>query len=237
MADPVGAHATNVTGTLHMLTAARDAGVQRVVYASSCAVYGDGGTQPLREDQTGAPLSPYAATKCVNELYAYAFNRCYKLPVVGLRYFNVFGPRQDPRGPYAAVIPQWIASFLRGEQVSINGDGQTSRDFCYVANIVQANLRAALLGAPEALNRVYNVAMGERVTLNQLFFILRDRLADDHPEIKTQQPTYREFRPGDIRHSQADLTEARHRLGYEPHYRLDQGLEEALDWYRANLSS
>jgi len=236
IADPIGAHTTNATGALNILWASHQANVQRVVYASSCAVYGDCPSLPITEGQPIIPLSPYAATKSVNELYAQAFARSYGLSAIGLRYFNIFGPRQDPQGPYAAVIPAWVRALLRKEPVCIHGDGNTSRDFCYVANVVQANLRAALTPPDQAANRVYNIGQGERATLNQLFLLLRDKLAAENPSLRGLEPVYGEARPGDIRHSQADLSEARHRLGYRPHYRLDEGLEEAMDWYKAHLS-
>jgi UDP-N-acetylglucosamine 4-epimerase len=218
-----------------MLLAARDAGVKRFVFASSSSVYGDHPGLLKVEPNLGHCLSPYAATKLVNELYAGVFSRCYGLETIGLRYFNVFGPRQDPYGPYAAVIPKWIAAMVRGEPIFINGDGETSRDFCYVANAVQANLLAATASKPEALNRVYNVAVHARTTLNELFCLLRQRLEPIYPELRNCEPKYQDFRLGDVRHSEADISSAKTLLGYEPSHRIEQGLDEALPWYLASL--
>ncbi len=233
---PVDAHESNLTGFLNILLAASDKGVKRVVYASSSAVYGDHPVLPKVEQNIGHCLSPYAATKLANEIYADAFARCYGLETIGLRYFNVFGPRQDPNGPYAAVIPKWISAMIRQEPVCINGDGETSRDFCYVTNVVQANLLAATVENPAAINQAYNVAVHARTTLNELFASLRDSLAPLYPHLSKSQPVYREFRAGDVRHSEADISKARRLLGYEPSHSLQQGLAEALDWYRMNLS-
>lgn len=230
---PLDSHASNVTGFLSLLTAARDARVQRFVYASSSSVYGDHPGLPKTEGTLGSMLSPYAATKFINEIYAGVFSRCYALESVGLRYFNVFGPRQDPEGPYAAVIPKWVAALLHGEPVHINGDGRTSRDFCYVANAVQANLLAATTQRRGAVNQVYNVALQERTSLNELFRLLRNLLAERHPRIAKAKPVYRDFRPGDVRHSLADITKAHRLLGYQPTHRLAQGLQEALAWYES----
>lgn len=234
IADPLASHASNVTGFLNMLVAARDATVKRFVYASSSAVYGDHPALPKIEANTGHCLSPYAATKVVNELYASVFARCYGLSCIGLRYFNVFGSRQDPAGAYAAVIPKWIAAMLDQEPVHLNGDGETSRDFCYVANVVQANLRAAVTENPDALNQVYNVAVGGRTTLNQLFQMLRQGLLPRFPHLENFAPGYRDFRAGDVRHSHADISKARQLLGYEPTHDIQQGLDEALAWYVAD---
>jgi UDP-N-acetylglucosamine 4-epimerase len=227
-------HEVNVTGTLNMLEAARAAGVSRFVYASSSSVYGDDPRLPKREDEIGRCLSPYAATKRMDELYGDVFGRAYGLPTVGLRYFNVFGPRQDPEGAYAAVIPKWIASMLRGEPIHINGTGETSRDFCYVANVVQANLLGALCTDDAALNEVYNVALHSRTTLDELFVLLRDRLARDEPRIARMEAEKRPFRAGDVLHSEADIGKAKKHLGYEPTHTLAQGLDEALPWYKRN---
>lgn len=231
IADPAVSHASNVTGFLNMLIAARDAGVKRFVYASSSSVYGDTAELPKVEEITGALLSPYAATKKVNEIYAEVFTRCYGLSCVGLRYFNVFGPRQDPDGPYAAVIPKWIAALLNNEPVYINGDGSTSRDFCYVTNVVQANLLAAVGGVPN----IYNVAAHARTTLNELFEMLRVRLAGISCSAEVRA-IYRDFREGDVLHSYADISRARRVLGYEPTHSLEQGLDEALPWYLAHAA-
>ena len=229
--DPVTTNETNIGGFLNMLVAAREAGVARFVYAASSSTYGDEPNLPKIEDRIGRPLSPYAVTKYVNELYADVFARSYGFGSIGLRYFNVFGPRQDPEGAYAAVIPKWTASLLRGETVWINGDGESSRDFCYVANVVQANLLAATTDRPEAINQVYNIAVGDRTTLNRLFASIRDALSSSHPLLQEAQPKYRDFRPGDVRHSLADISKARQRLGYDPQYRLQAGLDEAMGWY------
>ena len=231
IADPVAANAANVTGFLNMLTAARDAGVGRFIYATSSATYGDSPSLPKVEEEIGRPLSPYAVTKYVNELYAEVFARCYDLQTIGLRYFNVFGARQDPDGPYAAVIPRWIRALLRGEQVEIYGDGQTSRDFCYVQNVVQANLLAALTDRAEALNQVYNIAVGERTSLTELFTELRDLLASHGLPVQKAQAAYRDFRAGDVRHSEANIAKAQRLLGYQATHDLHAGLAEALPSY------
>jgi UDP-N-acetylglucosamine 4-epimerase len=214
-----------------MLVAARDANVKRFVYAASSSTYGDEPGLPKVEDRIGRPLSPYAVTKFVNELYADVFARTYGMSVIGLRYFNVFGPRQDPDGAYAAVIPRWISAMINGDPVYINGDGETSRDFCYVENAMQANLLAATTEHPDAENQVYNVALGDRTTLNELFEILRSNLAVRYPHLEEFEPIYRDFRAGDVRHSQADISKAKKMLGYAPAYRVRQGLSEAMDWY------
>ncbi|HEY9174612.1 MAG TPA: SDR family oxidoreductase [Verrucomicrobiae bacterium] len=234
--EPLASHRANVTGFLQMLLAARDAKVRRFVYASSSAVYGDHPGLPKVEEQTGRVLSPYAATKAMNEVYARVCADAYGLESIGLRYFNVYGPRQDPEGAYAAVIPKWIAALLRREPVRINGDGETSRDFCYIANVVQANLLAATTTNPGAINQVYNVALGERTTLNELFQTLQTGLRRLDPTMPEQQPVYGEFRPGDVRHSLADISKAARLLGYAPTHRLSEGLEVAFDWYRANAA-
>jgi UDP-N-acetylglucosamine 4-epimerase len=233
--DPISSNASNVTGFLNMLVAVRDAGVRRFVYAASSSTYGDHPALPKVEDTIGRPLSPYAVTKYVNELYADVFGRCYGLESIGLRYFNVFGPRQDPDGAYAAVIPKWIAALLHHELVYINGTGETSRDFCYVQNAVQANLLAATVENAEAVNQVYNVAVNSRTDLNELFALLRDGLAVRHPALKNVQPVYRDFRAGDVMHSQADIGKAERLVGYEPTHTIVLGLEEALGWYEENV--
>jgi UDP-N-acetylglucosamine 4-epimerase len=233
--EPLASNAANVTGTLALLEAARQLGVRRFVYASSSSVYGDGEELPKREEELGRPLSPYAVTKIVDELYAEVFGRLHGLETVGLRYFNVFGPRQDPEGAYAAVIPGWIVAMIRGVEVRVNGTGETSRDFCYVGNVVQANLLAATAEEPEALNQVYNVAMGRRTSLNELFELLRERLRPRHPHLEGLRPVHGPFRPGDVLHSLADIDKARRLLGYEPAHSLEQGLDESLDWYERTL--
>ena len=235
IAEPLNSHEANVNGTLNMLLAARDQQVRAFVYASSSSVYGDHPALPKVEDRVGHLLSPYATTKAVNELYADVFGRVYNLPCVGLRYFNVFGPRQDPEGAYAAVIPKWLAALIKGEAVHINGDGETSRDFCYVANVVQANLLAATATKPKAVNQVYNIAVGARTTLNQLFELLVDGLTPDAPVGERPKPVYSDFRAGDVRHSHADISKAKRLLGYRPTHRIDQGLSEAMVWYRKNV--
>jgi UDP-N-acetylglucosamine 4-epimerase len=214
-----------------MLVAARDAGVKRFIYAASSSTYGDSPHLPKVEDVIGRPLSPYAVTKRVNEMYADVFARCYGLATIGLRYFNVFGARQDPEGAYAAVIPCWTRSMLQGEAVLIHGDGETSRDFCYVDNAVQANLLAATTESPDAINQIYNVALDERTTLNQLFGLLRDVLAETNPELSALSPTHGAFRTGDVRHSQANISKARRLLGFQPTHRLEEGIRAAMPWY------
>jgi UDP-N-acetylglucosamine 4-epimerase len=231
MEDPAGCHEINVTGYVNIVLAARRAKARRFVFASSSAVYGDAPELPKVEAKIGRPLSPYAASKWMNEIYADVLCGGGNMPFLGLRYFNVFGPRQDPEGAYAAVIPRWIASLLSGEKVFINGDGETSRDFCYIDNVVQANLLSGLTENPEALNQVYNVAIGERTTLNELFELLKVRLASEHPALASAQPEYRDFRPGDVRHSLADISKAARLLGYRPEFRIKQGLDLAMDWY------
>lgn len=233
--DPIGAHQNNVTGFLQMLVAARDAGVSRFVYASSSATYGDHPGIVKIETESGRPLSPYAATKYVNELYAEVFARCYGFDAIGLRYFNVFGPRQDPDGAYAAVIPKWISRMLRDEPVFINGDGETARDFCYIDNAVQANLLAALVDDAKAVNQVYNVAVNARTTLNRLFEMIRSSLEPRYPHVRDLRPIHREFRAGDVRHSQADISKAEQLLGYRPAWLVEQGLAQAIEWYAAKV--
>jgi UDP-N-acetylglucosamine 4-epimerase len=233
--DPVTSNENNVTGFLNMLTAARDAGVSRFVYAASSAAYGNHPALPKVEAHVGKQLSPYAVTKYVNELYAEVFARCYGFKTIGLRYFNVFGPRQDPNGPYAAVIPKWVAAMLRNETVYINGDGQTARDFCFVENAVQANLLAALTDNPAALDQVYNVALNAQTSLNELFEMIRGRLAPLVPHVRGLRPVYRDFRQGDVRFSRADIAKARRLLGYRPAWLVAQGLERTVDWYVARL--
>jgi UDP-N-acetylglucosamine 4-epimerase len=235
MAEPLASHESNVTGFLNMLFAARDAKVQRFVYASSSAVYGDDPGLPKVETKTGQPLSPYAATKAINEVYATAFSQAYGFNSIGLRYFNVFGPRQDPDGAYAAVIPKWISALLKREPVRINGDGETSRDFCYIASVVQANLLAATTTSADALNQPYNIALGERTTLNQLFELLQKSLRQQDTSLPEQKPLYQDFRAGDVRHSLADISKAQRLLGYAPTHRIEQGIEVAMRWYRAHV--
>lgn len=235
IAQPLASHASNVDGFVQLLDAARLAGVERFVYASSSSVYGDHPALPKVEDRLGRPLSPYAATKLIDEIYADVYARTYSMACVGLRYFNVFGPRQDPDGAYAAVVPRWIASLLRGEPVVVNGDGQTSRDFCFVDNAVQANLLAAI--APlDAPHEAFNVAVGERTTLVQLFAAIVEALAPHAPAARGVRPQHRDFRPGDVRHSLADIGKAQRLLGYAPTHRVADGLRQAMPWYLENVS-
>jgi UDP-N-acetylglucosamine 4-epimerase len=234
--DPLAAHDANVTGFVNVLQAAREAGVRRVVYAGSSAVYGDHPGVPSVEDQIGQPLSPYAVTKLVNEQYAAVFARCYGFPSIGLRYFNVFGARQDPQGAYLAVIPAWIAAMIRGEPVYINGDGKTTRDFCYVGNVVRANLLAATTSRRNSLNQVYNIAAGEATSLNLLFELLRAQLAPRFPRLAALKPVHREFRPGDIAFSVGSFDKAARLLGYQPRWRVDEGLARTVDWYVEQLA-
>jgi len=234
--DPITTNSVNIGGFLEMLTAARSAGVKRFVYAASSSTYGDHPGLPKVESLIGKPLSPYAVTKFANELYADVFARTYGFPSIGLRYFNIFGARQDPNGPYAAVIPKWIAAMIHNEAVHINGDGETSRDFCYVANAVQANLLAATTLDTAAVDQVYNVAVGQRTSLNELFEHLRVMLAPRFAHLANSKPIYRDFRAGDVRHSLADISKAQRLLGYDPTHVVSDGLAEAMAWYLGNLS-
>jgi UDP-N-acetylglucosamine/UDP-N-acetylgalactosamine 4-epimerase len=236
IADPIYANENNITGFLNMLVAAHGADVSRFVYAGSSATYGDRPGMPNVEDDVGRPLSPYALTKYVDELYADMFARCYGFGSIGLRYFNVFGPRQDPDGPYAAVIPVWIMAMIRNDLVYINGDGETTRDFCYVENVVRANLLAATIEDPAAVNQVYNIAMGRRTTLNELFELIRSALEPHFPHLHHMKPVYRGFRRGDVHFSQADTSKAERLLGYVPTWRVSQGLEQTIEWYAAKLA-
>ena len=235
--DPLLTHAANATGFLNMLVAARDAGTSRFVYAASSSTYGDHPGLPKTEASIGRPLSPYAVTKLVDELYADVFARCYGVAAIGLRYFNVFGSRQDPDGAYAAVIPRWVDAMLAGAPVTIHGDGDTTRDFCPVANVVQANLLAAVNPMPEAPDQVYNVALGGRTSLRDLFEVLRELLQMRHPALVVPPPSYSDFRPGDVRHSQADIRKAKAMLGYDPDVDVRSGLRDALPWYEARIES
>ena len=229
--DPLSTHEVNCTGFVNMLLAARDARVRRFVYAASSSTYGDHPALPKVEEVIGKPLSPYAVTKYANELYADVFARCYGLDSIGLRYFNIFGPRQDPDGAYAAVIPRWIGQLINRQPVFINGDGSTSRDFCYVRNAIQANLLAAAAESSTALNQVYNIAVAERTTLLELFELERGLLADRFPWVSDSRPQFRDFRPGDVLHSQANIAKAGSLLGYAPTHSLEAGLREAVQWY------
>ena len=228
--DPITTNSVNITGFLNMLTVARDANVKRFVYAASSSTYGDHPALPKIEDVIGKPLSPYAVTKYVNELYADVFGKTYGLESIGLRYFNVFGPRQNPNGAYAAVIPRWISSMLNDRQININGDGETSRDFSFVANTVQANILAAVTMDPAAVNQVYNVAVGDRTTLNELFNFLQDILLSNGINYPAN-PNYVDFRTGDVRHSQANIEKIKTKLGYAPTHHIHDGLRLAMPWY------
>lgn len=233
--NPLASHRSNDIGMINMLVASRDAKVRRFVYASSSSVYGDDPKLPKVEDRIGKALSPYAATKLVNEIYADVFAKSYGLEAIGLRYFNVFGARQDPNGAYAAVIPKWVSSILSREQVYVNGTGETSRDFCYIDNVVQVNLLAALTSEKRAINQVYNVAVNDRTSLNDLFVIIRDLLQKRDPELQVASPKHRDFRKGDVMHTLADISKSKTLLGYQPTHSLREGLEAAIDWYRENL--
>jgi len=229
--DPIRTNSANIDGFLNMLVAARDAEVKSFVYAASSSTYGDHPDLPKVEDKIGNPLSPYAVTKYVNELYAKVFARTYGFNTIGLRYFNIFGKRQDPNGAYAAVIPKWVAGIISGEELFINGDGETSRDFCYIDNAVQMNILSALTQNKEASDQVYNCALNDRTSLNELFKMISDRLVARVEGLQVSQPTYREFRAGDVRHSLADISKAESLLGYVPSHRIDKGLDESMDWY------
>jgi UDP-N-acetylglucosamine/UDP-N-acetylgalactosamine 4-epimerase len=235
--DPLASHDNNVNGFLNMLVAARDAGVARLVYASSSATYGDHPALPKVEPVIGKPMSPYGLTKHVNELYAGVFATCYGFGTIGLRYFNVFGPRQDPNGAYAAVIPAFISSLLLNKTTYINGDGTAARDFCYIDNVVQANLLAATAEDPQAVNQVYNVALGEQTSLLELFDIVKALVAARFPQARAARPVHREPRRGDLKFSQADISKAERLLGYRPACRVVRGLEKAIDWYLADLAA
>ena len=229
IADPMTTNATNISGFLNMLTAARDTNVASFTYAASSSTYGDHPALPKVEENIGNPLSPYAVTKYVNELYADVFARTYGFKAIGLRYFNVFGQRQDPNGAYAAVIPKWTAAMIAGEDVFINGDGETSRDFCFIENTVQANILAAT-ASDEAKNQVYNVAVGDRTTLNDLFNAIKAAL-NENGVTYTKEPVYREFRAGDVRHSQASIDKIQKLLGYDAKYNIENGIYLAINWY------
>ncbi len=233
--EPLSSHHSNVTGMLNMLIAARDQKVSRFVYASSSAVYGNDPRLPKLEDNTGDPISPYAATKLVDEVYANTFSIAYQLDSIGLRYFNVFGPRQDPEGAYAAVIPKWVAGMLLKETININGTGETTRDFCYIDNVVQANLLAATTDNDAAINQAYNIALHEQTSLNELFSVIRDLLQERDPALSIPDASHRGFRPGDVKHSLADIRKAKTLLGYQPTHSLREGLETAIDWYQEHL--
>jgi len=229
--DPITTNQNNIDGFLNMLVAARDARVKRFVYAASSSTYGDHPDLPKVEDKIGKPLSPYAVTKVVNELYADVFAKVYDFKTIGLRYFNIFGKRQDPNGAYAAVIPKWFAGLINGETIHSNGDGTTSRDFCYIENTIQANLLAATTDNPDATNQVYNVAYGDRTNLTELFDLIKHQVMGKFPETAGMAPIYRDFRAGDVLHSLADISKAEKLIGYAPAYSIGKGMKEAADWY------
>ncbi len=235
IADPVTSNRSNITGFLNMLTAAKDAGIKRFVYASSSSVYGDSAELPKVEERTGNLLSPYAVMKMTNELYAGVFARTYGIETIGLRYFNVFGRRQDPNGAYAAVIPKWVSSLLSDEEVYINGDGETSRDFTYIDNVIQMNLLAGTTDNPAAFGEAFNVAVGGRNTLNELYGIINQELAQYIEGFKVRPAIYRDFRAGDIRHSNANIAKAQTLVGYAPTHTIEQGMKEAIAWYVKNI--
>ena len=233
--DPINTNKANIDGFLNMLVASKDENVKRFVYAASSSTYGDHPDLPKIENKIGNPLSPYAVTKVVNELYASVFAKTYGFKTIGLRYFNIFGKRQNPNGAYAAVIPKWVATILNEEDVFINGDGETSRDFCYIDNTVQMNLLAATTDNDEATNQVYNVALNDRTTLNQLYQMIEKRLIRRTKGLKKKKPIYRDFRVGDVMHSQANIDKAQKLLGYQPRYMIAEGMDEAMDWYVCSL--
>ncbi len=237
IADPIATNQANINGFLNMLVASRDAGVKRFVYAASSSTYGDHPALPKIEDRIGKPLSPYAVTKYVNELYAEVFARTYEFKSIGLRYFNVFGPHQNPDGAYAAVIPKWISAVLKGDPLFINGDGETSRDFCFIANVIQANLLAATAENPDASNQVYNIAVGDRTTLNELHALIVRELRSRLPNLQVSAPEYRDFRAADVRHSLASIEKAASLLGYQPTHNISKGMAEAMDWYVQDLTA
>lgn len=233
--DPINTNRANIDGFLNMLVASKDANVTRFVYAASSSSYGDHPDLPKVEDKIGSPLNPYAVTKLVNELYANVFAKTYGFKTVGLRYFNIFGKRQDPHGAYAAVIPKWVAAILNKEEVFINGDGETSRDFCYIDNAVQMNLLAATSVDEGATNQVYNVALNDRTSLNKLYQMIEERLIKRVLGLEKKKPIYKDFRVGDVRHSQANIEKAQSFLGYQPKYMISEGMDEAMDWYADSL--
>jgi UDP-N-acetylglucosamine 4-epimerase len=235
IADPISTNATNISGFLNMLVASRDANISRFVYAASSSTYGDHPALPKVEGVIGNPMSPYAVTKLVNELYASVFAKTYGFKTIGLRYFNVFGKRQNPNGAYAAVIPKWASAMMLNEPVWINGDGETSRDFCFVENAIQANLLAATTDNVDAIDQVYNIAVSDRTTLNQLFESIKNILRPNFSHLNDYAQIYREFRVGDVRHSQADISKAKNLLGYQPSHHIEQGLVESMDWYVKNI--
>ena len=235
IADPIKTNSANIDGFLNMLVASKESKVKKFIFAASSSTYGDHPSLPKKEEIIGSPLSPYAVTKVVNELYAEVFHRCYDLKYIGLRYFNVFGKRQNPNGAYAAVIPKWVGAILNDDDIFINGDGETSRDFCYVDNVVQMNLLAALSNDPKSSNQIYNVALNDRTSLNQLFTYISDELIKIDPTLEIAPAIYRDFRQGDVAHSMADISKAQKLLNYQPSHKVLDGIKEAMDWYSKNL--
>jgi len=233
--DPINTNKANIDGFLNMLVASKDAKVRRFIYAASSSSYGDHPVLPKVEDVIGNPLNPYAVTKVVNELYAGVFKKTYDFNSIGLRYFNIFGKRQDPNGSYAAVIPKWITAILNKQDVFINGDGETSRDFCFIENVIQMNILAALTDNNNAINQIYNVALNDRTSLNELYYLIEEALIQRTIGLKKKSPVYRDFRVGDVRHSQADITKAEKLLNYMPTYRIGKGLDLSMDWYCNNI--
>jgi len=234
--NPIDTNRANIDGFLNMLVASKDANVKRFVYAASSSTYGDHPDLPKLEDKIGNPLSPYAVNKVVNELYANVFAKTYGFKTIGLRYFNIFGKRQDPNGAYAAVIPKWVAAILNKEDVYINGDGETSRDFCYIDNTVQMNLLSATTDNDEATDQVYNVALNDRTSLNKLYQMIEERLIQRTKGLERKDPVYKDFRAGDVRHSQANIDKAQALLNYQPKYMISEGMDEAMDWYVGSLT-
>ena len=234
--DPISTNRANIDGFLNMLIASNDANVKRFVYAASSSTYGNHPDLPKVEDKIGNPLSPYAVTKVVNELYASVFAETYGFKTIGLRYFNIFGKRQDPKGAYAAVIPKWVSGMLNKDDVFINGDGETTRDFCYIDNTVQVNLLAAITTNDDAIDKIYNVALNDRTSLNRLYQMIEERLIQRNIGVESKEPIYRDFRAGDVRHSQADINKAKTLLNYQPTHTISQGLDEAMDWYVGSLT-
>lgn len=234
--NPINTNRANIDGFLNMLVASKDANVKRFVYAASSSTYGDHPDLPKVEDKIGNPLSPYAVTKVVNELYANVFSKTYGFKTIGLRYFNVFGKRQDPNGAYAAVIPKWVSAILNKDDVYINGDGETSRDFCYIANTVQMNLLAAATDSDVATDQIYNVALSNRTSLNKLYKMIEERLIQRTQGLENKEPIYQDFRVGDVKHSQANIDKAKELLHYQPEYHISKGLDEAMDWYVDSLT-
>ncbi len=233
--NPINTNQANINGFLNMLVASKEVKVKRFVYAASSSTYGDHPDLPKVEDRIGSPLSPYAVTKLVNELYANVFSKTYNFKTIGLRYFNVFGKRQNPNGAYAAVIPKWVSAIINNEKIYINGDGSTSRDFCYVDNAVQINILAATSINENSADQVYNVALNEQTSLNELYGMIQEKIFERIDGLSRQNPIYRDFRQGDVLHSLADINKARNLLGYDPKFKISKGMDETVNWYVKNL--